>query len=353
MRYRYLGRTGLQVSTLAFGAATLGSAGDFAGVPGADWAQFGVNSGDDATRLVHAAHDAGVNFFDTADSYRGGECEELLGRALKDRRDRAVISTKIRFGDGGVNTSGASRHHLLRAVEASLSRLDTDYIDVLYLHGSDPRTAPEETLSALDDLVRAGKVRYLGCSNFAGWQLQQCLDLSERRGLARFAAYQGYYNLGARELEHEIVPACESQDVGITVWSPLAGGFFTGKYRRGAQASPEHRLAHAAPSTIAPLADRAQAFDVVDVLTTIADERGVSVAQTALNWVLGKRGITSVVFGARDLGQLAQNLGAADWELTEQEMDLLDKASERPAPYPYWHIRALSADRRLPGDVYS
>jgi aryl-alcohol dehydrogenase-like predicted oxidoreductase len=354
MHYRYLGRTGLQVSALSFGAATLGTPKAFGALPGADWSQFGVNDGDDAVRLVHAAHDAGVNFFDTADVYRDGECEELLGLALKDRRDRSIIATKARFqtDPDDINSAGSSRHHLLRAVENSLRRLDTDYIDVLYLHGFDPRTSLHETLSALDDLVRSGKIRYAGCSNFSGWQLMKALSTSDHAGLTRFAAYQGYYNLGARELEHEIVPAAVDQGVGITVWSPLAGGFFSGKYPRGGEAPAHFRLAHQGPASIAPLADRDQAHDIVDVADTIAKDRGVSVAQVALNWVLGATGITSVVFGASRPEQLIDNLGATQWELTETERQLLDKASERPAPYPYWHIRALAGDRRLPGDIY-
>lgn len=355
MRYRYLGRTGLQVSELSFGAATLGTPGAFGGLPGANWSQFGVNAGDDAVRLVHACHDAGVNFFDTADVYRDGECEELLGLALKDRRDKAVIATKarLRTDPDDINAAGSSRHHLVRAVEASLRRLGTDYIDMLYLHGTDPRTSLEETLGALDDLVRAGKLRYIGCSNFPGWQLMKALDISDHRNLARFSAYQGYYNLGARELEHEIVPAAADQGVGITVWSPLAGGFFSGKYRRGQDVSADFRLAHEGPASIAPLTDREQAYDVVEVLDGIARERGVSIAQVALNWVLSKPAVTSVVFGASRPGQLQDNLGTVEWELTADERVRLDAASDRPAPYPYWHMRAIAGDRDLPGDIRS
>ncbi|MCC2274822.1 aldo/keto reductase [Streptomyces sp. ET3-23] len=353
MRYRYLGRTGLQVSELSFGAATLGTPKAFGGLAGADWSQFGVNDGDDAVRLVHACHDAGVNFFDTADVYRDGECEELLGLALKGRRDKAVIATKarLRTDPDDINAAGSTRHHLVRAVEASLRRLDTDYIDVLYLHGVDPRTSLDETLGVLDDLVRAGKIRYTGCSNFPGWQLMKALDIADRRNLVPFAAYQGYYNLGARELEYEIVPAAVDQGVGVTVFSPLAGGFFTGKYRRGQEASADFRLAHEGPASIAPLTDREQAYDIVDVLDGIAEERGVPVVQVALNWVLGKPGVTSVVFGASRPGQLDDNLRATEWRLTEEEMGLLDAASDRPAPYPYWHMRQIAGDRSLPGDL--
>lgn len=353
MNYRYLGRTGLAVSEVCFGAMTFGAKGAFLGAPDRNWAEFGVVAENDAIRMVHQAADAGVNFFDTADVYKNGQGEELLGAALKDRRSSMIIGTKGRWGTGeGPNDVGSTRHHLTEAVEASLKRLQTDYLDIYHLHGFDPRTSIHETLRVLDDLVRSGKVRYLGVSNFAAWQLAKALGVSEYRNLERFSVYQGYYNLAARELEHEIVPLCVEEQVGITVWSPLAGGFLTGKYRRGEALPAGSRLANATPFESAPVADREQAFDTLDVMARIANERDVSVAQVALNWLLNKPGVTSLVIGATRASQLADNLHAVQWKLNAEELTQLNAVSERERPYPYWHMVNVAGDRRLPHDIY-
>ena len=353
MKFRYLGSTGLAVSEICLGAMTFGEKGAFLGAPDRNWAEFGVVPEQDATRMVHQALDAGVNFFDTADVYKNGQGEEQLGAALKAHRSSVIIGTKGRWGTGdGPNELGSTRHHLTAAIEASLRRLQTDYIDIYHLHGFDPRTSINETLRVLDDLVRTGKVRYIGLSNFAAWQLAKALGVSERKNLERFCVYQGYYNLAARELENELIPLCVDQQVGITVWSPLAGGFLSGKYRRGESIPAGSRLSNATPFESAPLADRNQAFDIIDVMADIARARGVTIPQVALNWILRKPGITSLVVGATKASQLSDNLAAVEWTLEPEEVARLDTVSAREKPYPSWHMINVAGDRRLPGDVY-
>jgi aryl-alcohol dehydrogenase-like predicted oxidoreductase len=279
--------------------------------------------------------------------------EQFLGAALAKVRDRVIIGTKGRWRiTDDPNDLGASRHHIFAAVEASLRRLNTDYIDIYHIHGFDPRTSLDETLRALDDLIRAGKIRYLGVSNFAGWQLMKALSVADRRNLARFVCYQGYYNLAARDLENEIVPLCVDQKVGITAWSPLAGGFLTGKYRRGEGRPEGSRLANPTAAESAPLTDEEQAYDIVDELAAIAEERSVTIPQVAVNWLLAKPGVTAAVIGASKPSQLADNLQAMEWTLSADEVARLDKVSEARSPYPYWHIRTVGADRKVPGDVY-
>jgi aryl-alcohol dehydrogenase-like predicted oxidoreductase len=352
MKYRYLGDTGLSVSELCFGVMTFGGGASFLGAPDRDWAEFGTVPDEQATTMIRTALDAGVNFFDTADVYKNGIGEAMLGEALGADRDRAVIGTKGRWRiTDDPNDIGATRHHLIAAVERSLRRLRTDYIDIYHIHGPDPRTSPEETLRALDDLIRSGKVRYIGVSNFAAWQLMKSLSVSDRRTLNRFVVYQGYYNIGARELEREIVPLCVDQKVGITVWSPLGGGFLTGKYKRGEPLPEGSRLSQRTPAESAPLT-HPEPHDIVDELGKIAADRGATVAQVALNWVLRKPGISSLVIGATKPHQLQDNLQAVEWELTEEETARLDTVSDVPPHYPYWHIRDVAGDRRLPGDVY-
>ncbi|ONF49442.1 aldo/keto reductase [Methylobacterium radiotolerans] len=353
MKYRHLGKTGLAVSELCFGAMTFGNKGAFLGAPDRNWSEFGVVEIDEAVRMVHQAIDLGINFFDTADVYKNGQGEEALGNALKGRRSDLIIGTKGRWATGpGPNELGSTRHHLIAAVDASLRRLQTDYIDLYHLHGFDPRTDIEETLRVLDDLVRWGKIRYIGVSNFAGWQLAKALGVSERKGLERFVCYQGYYNLAARELEHEIIPLCVEENVGITVWSPLAGGLLTGKYRRGEPMPAGSRLSHATPFESAPVFDRDQAFDAIEALGRLAAERDVSIAQAALNWVLRRPGVASVIIGATRPDQLIDNVNATDWVLTDAEVQQLNELTEREKPYPYWHMVNVAGDRRLPGDVY-
>jgi aryl-alcohol dehydrogenase-like predicted oxidoreductase len=337
MQTRFLGTTGLQVSTIAFGAMT------FAGARSEFFRQVGTTDLDAARRQVDMCIDAGVTLFDTADVYSDGASEEMLGTALGGRRADVLLATKLHGAmPGGVNDRGQSRHHIVRACEDSLRRLGTDWIDLLQLHGIDLMTDPERVLRALDDLVASGKVRYIGCSNFSAWQLMKYLGISDARGRERFAALQAYYSLVARELEHELVPLCEDQGVGILVWSPLSGGFLTGKFRRGSD--PEEGTRFAAwggPGTI----DREQGYDIVEVLAQIAAERDASVAQVALNWLLAKPGVTSLIVGARTEDQLADNLAAAAWSLTPEEVGRLDEVSARPLPYPYWHQRRYNAER--------
>ena len=353
MKYRYLGDTGLAVSELCFGAMTFGGSASFLGAPDRDWAEFGTVADGDVHRMVGMALDAGINFFDTADVYKNGIGEQFLGQTLSKVRDRVIIGTKGRWRiTDDPNDLGASRHHLVSAVESSLRRLQTDYIDLYHIHGFDPRTSLEETLRALDDLIHAGKLRYIGVSNFAGWQLMKALSVSDRRNLARFVCYQGYYNIGARDLEREIVPLAVDQKVAITAWSPLAGGFLTGKYRRGEPLPAGSRLSERTPAESAPLSDPDSAHDILDELGRIATERDATIAQVALNWVLRKPGITSLVIGATKPHQLVDNIKAVDWELTVEEVERLDKVSDLRKAYPYWHIATVGADRRLPGDVY-
>ncbi len=335
MEYRFLGDSGLQVSALSFGAMTFGGRGEFAST--------GSTQLVEATHLVDACLAAGINLFDTADVYSQGMSEEILGQAIGKRRDDVLIATKVngRTGDGP-NDLGQSRHHIIRACEASLRRLGTDHIDLYQIHGFDAVTPLEESLDALDALVRAGKVRYLGCSNLSGWQLMKSLATSDAHSWERFISLQAYYSLVARELEHELVPACVDQGLGILVWSPLSGGFLTGKYRRG-QAAPEgtRRSRQGDPGII----DEDQGHLVVEVLDEIAREHDASVAQAALNYLLRRPGVTSLVIGARNPHQLADNLATVQWEMTQEEVARLDAVSERPLPYPYWHQRLNSAER--------
>lgn len=327
---RFLGRTGLQVSAISFGAMTFGGAvSDF-------FRPVGTTEVDEARRQVDLCLEAGVNLFDTADVYSNGASEEILGAALGRRRDEVLLATKLHGRTGpGVNDLGQSRHHVVRAVHDSLRRLGTDWIDILQVHGVDPRTDPAETLRALDDLVRAGTVRYIGCSNFSAWHLMKALAVSEREHLTRYSLLQAHYSLVARELEHELVPVCLDQGVGILVWSPLSGGFLTGKVRRDREAPEGSRQSVMGPP--GGLADPEGALEVVEALVEIAAARGVSPAQVALNWLLAKPGVTSLVVGARTRDQLADNLAAVEWSLDAAEVERLDALSAPRLPYPQWH----------------
>jgi len=337
MRMRFLGRTGLQVSAISFGAMTFGGASsDF-------FRPVGTTELDEARRQVDLCLDAGVNLFDTADVYSDGRSEEILGAALGARRADVLVATKLHGAMGGPNDRGQSRHHIIRAVHASLRRLGTDWIDVLQVHAIDGHTDPQETLRALDDLVRAGTVRYTGCSNHSAWHLMRALAVSEREHLERYSVLQAHYSLVSRELEHELVPLCLDQGVGILVWSPLSGGFLTGKVRRGEQGPEGSRQAVMGPP--GGLADEDRAFDVVEALTGIAAERGVSAAQVALNWLIGRPGISSLIVGARTEEQLADNLAATDWELSDAEAARLEELSALRLPYPYWHQLRYNAER--------
>jgi len=337
MQMRFLGRTGLQVSAISFGAMTFGGAGS------PFFSPVGTTEVDGARRQVDLCLDAGVNLFDTADVYSDGRSEEILGAALGDRRGDVLVATKLHGQMGGPNDRGQSRHHIVRAVHASLRRLGTDWIDVLQVHGVDGRTDPQETLRALDDLVRAGTVRYTGCSNFSAWHLMKSLATSEREHLERFSVLQAHYSLVSRDLEHELVPLCLDQGVGILVWSPLSGGFLTGKVRRDDRGPEGSRTSVMGPP--GGLADEDGAFAVVDALVEIAAARSVGAAQVALNWLLAKPGVSSLIVGARTEEQLTDNLAATSWELSPDEVDRLDALSAARLPYPYWHQLRYNAER--------
>ncbi len=332
MEYRKLGGSGLSVPVLSFGTATFGGVGDF-------FKAWGSTQAAEATRLVDVCLDAGVNFFDTANVYSMGESETVLGAAIKGRRDKVLVSTKASLQTGeGPNDLGSSRQSLVRACDDSLRRLGTDYIDVYYMHAFDATTPVEETLSALDDLVRAGKVRYIGCSNFSGWHLMKALSISERQCWARHVAHQAYYSLASREFEWELMPLALDQKVGTVVWSALAGGALSGKISRDRPAPKESRLTQA---DFLAGARSEKLYDVIDVLQEIASQTGHTVSQVALNWVLARPSVVSIVVGARNEEQLKQNLGAVGWVLSAEHMKLLDDASATRPIYPYWHQRTF------------
>lgn len=341
MEYRRLGHSGLYVSSLTLGTMTFGGRGGFSKVGATDVAG--------AKRQVDMCLDAGVNLFDTANIYSDGESEVILGQAISGRRDDLLLATKVRMSVGeGPNDTGLSRHHIIRQCEESLRRLGTDYVDLYQVHEWDGLTPLEETLEALDTLVKSGKVRYVGSSNYSGWQLMKALGVSERLGLQRYVSQQIHYTLQAREAEYELVPVALDQGCSILVWSPLAGGLLSGKYRRDEDAS-EGR--HVEGWDEPPVRDADKLYDVVDVLVEIAEARGVSAAQVALAWLLGRPGVASVIVGARTDEQLVDNLEAADLELSEEERRRLDEASAPPLIYPFWHQAKTASDRLGPADL--
>jgi aryl-alcohol dehydrogenase-like predicted oxidoreductase len=342
MEYRALGRSGLRISVLTMGTMTFGGRGAFADVGSTDM--------DEARRQVDMCLDAGVNLIDTADAYSGGLSEEILGEALQGRRDRVLVATKVRMGMGpGPNDAGLSRHHVISGCEASLRRLGTDHIDLYQVHEWDGQTPLDETLQALDLLVRSGKVRYVGASNYASWQLMKALGTADRAGLPRFVSEQIYYSLQAREAEYELIPLAIDQGLGVLVWSPLAGGLLSGKYRRDRAAPPGSR--HLTDWGEPPVYDSEALHDIIEILIGIGEQRGVSAAQVALAYTLGKPGVTSLVIGARTSQQLADNLAAAALDLTAAERAQLDKASAPPLIYPYWHQAKIARDRLSPADL--
>jgi aryl-alcohol dehydrogenase-like predicted oxidoreductase len=339
MNYRALGASDLTVSAISMGTATFGGGSEFYRA----WGETGVA---EATRLVDVALDAGVTLFDTADSYSGGLAEEILGKAIAGRRDRLLISTKASFRTGpGPDDIGSSRRHLIPACEASLRRLGTDYIDLWSMHGFDSFTPIEETLRAIDELVRAGKVRYVGCSNFSGWHLMKSLALSDRHGLPRYVSHQAYYSLVAREYEWELMPLALDQRIGTVVWSPLAGGQLSGKVGRE-QPPPEGT--RVATLGMRPGLAREQFYDVVDELRAIAADTGRSVPQVALSWVLQRPTVSTLVIGARNEAQLRDSLAAAEFSLAAEHIQRLDTASARQPVYPYWHQRTIFGERNPP-----
>jgi aryl-alcohol dehydrogenase-like predicted oxidoreductase len=340
MDYRQLGHSGLKVPVLSFGTGTFGGGNEF-------FRAWGSSDVAEATRLVDICLEAGVNLFDTADIYSNGLSEEILGKAIAGRRNDLLISTKATFRSGqGPNDVGSSRYHLLRACEGSLRRLGTDYIDIYHLHGFDALTPIEETLQTLDELVRSGKVRYIACSNFSGWHLMKSLAISERYGWARYAAHQAYYSLIGRDFEWELMPLGLDQKVGTIVWSPLGWGRLTGKIRRNQPLPQESRL-HKTADFGPPVADE-YLYKVVDALDEVARETGKTIPDIALNWLLQRPTVVSVVVGARDEKQLRQNLGAAGWNLSADQVAKLDAASDATPPYPYWHQRQFTERNPLP-----
>ena len=337
-----LGASGLKVSVLTMGTMTFGGRGGFANV--------GSTGVDEARRQVELCLEAGINLIDTADVYSGGLSEEILGQVLHGRRDEVLIATKVRMGMGpGPNDAGLSRHHILSGCEASLRRLGTDHIDLYQVHEWDGLTPLEETLEALDLLVQAGKVRYVGASNYTGWQLMKALGTAERTGLPRFASEQIYYSLQARDAEYELIPAAVDQGLGVLVWSPLAGGLLSGKYRRGQE--PPAGSRQLTDWNEPPVYDQETLYDTVEILVAIGARHGVSAAQVALAYLLGKPAVTSLIVGARTTAQLMDNLAAADLVLTADERDRLDKVSAPPLIYPYWHQAKTARDRLSPADL--
>jgi aryl-alcohol dehydrogenase-like predicted oxidoreductase len=342
MEYRQLGRSGLKLSALSLGTMTFGGKGNFAKTGATDVAG--------ARRQVDLCIDAGINLFDTADVYSAGLSEQILGEVLEGRRAQVLIATKARFGTGkGPNDAGSSRFHLIEAAEASLKRLRTDHIDLYQLHEWDGVTPLEETLEALDTLVRSGKVRYVGLSNFSGWHVMKTIVVSELLRLIRPVSQQIHYTLQAREAEYELVPISLDQGLGILIWSPLAGGLLSGKYRRGHK--PPEGTRQLANWGEPPVYDQEKLYDIVEVLTAIAETREASAAQVALAWLLGRPGVTSVVIGARTDAQLKDNLKAAQLVLTEEERARLDVVSAPPLLYPYWHQVNTASDRLSPADL--
>jgi aryl-alcohol dehydrogenase-like predicted oxidoreductase len=333
---RFMGNTGIKVSELCFGTMTFGGKGIFANI--------GALGQNEANALVGQALESGVNFFDTADVYSEGLAEELLGKALGARRKEIVLATKVRGRTGkGPNDIGLSRLHIVEGCDASLKRLGTDYIDLYQVHAFDPRTPQDETLRALDDLVRSGKVRYIGASNYTGWQLMKALATSERQNLEKFVTLQAYYTLVARDLEHELVPLCLDQHLGVLVWSPLAGGFLGGKYRRGKPRPEGARRTNANDQFLR--FDEEKGYDIIDELEGIAGSHQATIAQAALNYLLRKPGVSSVIIGARTGDQLADNLKTTDWEMTPDEVMRLDEVSKTSKPYPYWMLDLQLRDR--------
>src|SRR6202522_3845891 len=343
MEYRQLGRSGLRVSALTLGTMTFGGRGGFAAV--------GATDVEGARRQVDLCLDAGVNLIDTADVYSRGLAEEITGEVIRGRRDSLLLSTKVRMAmGGGPNDAGLSRHHIIAGCEASLRRLGTDHVDIYHVHEWDGQTRLEETLSALNTLVQTGKVRYLAASNYAGWQLMKALAIADAHGYERFAAQQVYYSLEARDAEYELIPLAVDQGLGILIWSPLAGGLVSGKYRRDASPSEGTRQVSGTWHE-PPVRNQEKLYDTIEVLVDVARGHGASPAQVALAWLLGRPAVTSLIIGARTDEQLLDNLGAASLVLTSDERAALDKVSAPDLIYPHWHQLATAKDRLGPADL--
>ncbi|MGL6180590.1 MAG: aldo/keto reductase [Aestuariivirga sp.] len=342
MEYRQLGRSGLRVSLHTLGTMTFGGEGFFA--------MAGKTALDEARRIIDVAVDHGVNMIDTSNIYSVGRSEEIVGAALKDKSQQILVGTKVRFSMGqGPNEGGLSRYHIIEQCEASLKRLQRDRIDLYFLHEWDGQTPVEEMMEALDTLVKQGKVRYIGCSNFSGWHIMKALMAADRHNWQRFCCQQIHYTIEAREAEHELMPIAIDQGVGIQVWSPIAGGLLSGKFRRNAP--PPQISRHTAGWGEPPIADEDRLYRIIDALVAVGEARGISAAQVALAWLAGRPGVASIIVGARTEAQLKDNLAAAGLELTPEERKRLDDVSLRPLPYPYWHQCNTAADRLGPADL--
>ncbi|RCK77738.1 MAG: Oxidoreductase [Ignavibacteriae bacterium] len=336
MQYRFLGNSGIKVSEICFGTMTFGGTGY--------WKNIGATNQTDANELVELAIENGINFFDTADIYSNGLAEEILGKALGTKRQNVIIATKV-YGrmSNGLNDIGLSRHHIIEACNASLKRLKTDYIDLYQVHNFDPFTPLEETLNALTELVKSGKVRYIGCSNFTGWQLMKAIAISEKYNLEKFITLQAYYSLMARELELELIPLCKDQKIGILPWSPLAGGFLTGKYRRNMPRPEGARRSN--PENQFLQFDEEKGYDIIEVLDGVAKNHNATVSQVALRFLLEKHVVSSIIIGVRTKAHLLDNIRASNWKLTDEEIKSIDMISRPPRLYPYWMQEFVQRDR--------
>ena len=347
MEYRQLGNAGLRVPVLSFGTGTFGGGNEF-------FKAWGSTDVEEATRLVNLCLDAGVNMFDTANVYSRGVSETILGKAITGLRDKLLISTKATFPmSDEVNDYGSARINLVKACEDSLRRLGTDYIDIYHMHGFDANTPVEETLKALDSLVQAGKIRYIACSNFSGWHLMKSLSVSERYGWSKYVAHQAYYSLINRDFEWELMPLGIDQKIGTIVWSPLASGLLTGKYRRDQPLPQNARVAQGGSPVPGESVDNERLYKIVDMLDEVAAETGKTIAQVSLNWLLQRPTVANIIIGARNEEQLKQNIGATGWDLTMEQVKKLDEVSEIQPAYPYWHQRQfpmLNAAPKLYGN---
>jgi aryl-alcohol dehydrogenase-like predicted oxidoreductase len=336
MKYRNLGKSGLKVSEISLGTMTFGSAGMFKDYGGTD-----IN---ESKKIVDYAIDKGINLFDTADSYSGGKSEETLGKALNIKRKDVLISTKIRFGvnANNINGAGLSKYNIIKGCDASLKRLGTDYIDIYLLHAYDQDVPLEETLSAFDDLIRQGKVRYIGCSNFAAWEAMKALCISEKNGFDKFVTYQAYYSLASREVENEIMPLCLDQGLGITCWSPLSGGFFTGKYRKNKPKPSQGRRVDSENVTniFAPVEEK-KGYEIVEILEKVAAKHNATISQVSLSYLLSKKAVSSVVVGIKQIKHLEENIQSTELALDYEDLNLINKISEPYYPYPHWFKKTI------------
>lgn len=333
MEYRQLGNSGLRVPVLSFGTATFGGRNNF-------FKAWGSTEVEEASRMVSLCLDAGVNLFDTSNVYSHGAAEEILGKAISGKRDEVLISTKATFPmSEKVNDFGSARIHVIKSCEDSLRRLGTDYIDIYHMHGFDANTPVEETLKTLENLVQSGKVRYIACSNFSGWHLMKSLSVSERYGWSKYIAHQAYYSLVNRDFEWELMPLGIDQNIGTIVWSPLASGMLSGKYRRNQPSPQDSRVVQGGSPVPGGAIDNERLYKIVDKLDEVAQETGKTVAQVALNWLLQRPTVANIIVGARNEDQLKQNLGAVGWSLTMEQVKKLDDVSEVFPTYPYWHQR--------------